>query len=102
VEIFAVTSGAWGSSNPQQARLCTHSLLLASFLRQFLKKVLQPTIFTYKSDRKAVGNITENLRKHNKNSFTTEIKLSVNHRLFEKGYITEEMYIKAKEMIIKS
>ncbi|MCL2580222.1 MAG: hypothetical protein FWE32_09380 [Oscillospiraceae bacterium] len=30
-----------------------------------------------------------------------EVKLSVNRRLFEKGRITEEMYIKAKERIIK-
>jgi len=35
------------------------------------------------------------------NTFLTEIKLSVNHRLFEKGHITEEMYVKAKELIIK-
>jgi len=33
--------------------------------------------------------------------FTMEIKLSINHRLFEKGHITEEMYVKAKELIIK-
>ncbi|MEG0873149.1 MAG: hypothetical protein RSE00_04350 [Clostridia bacterium] len=36
------------------------------------------------------------------NSFLIEIQLSVNHSLFEKGYITEEMYTKAKELIIKS
>ena len=35
------------------------------------------------------------------NTFLMEIKLSVNHRLFEKGYITEEMYVRAKEIIIK-
>ena len=35
------------------------------------------------------------------NTFLMEIKLSVNHRLFEKGYITKEMYVKAKEFIIK-
>ena len=35
------------------------------------------------------------------NTFLMEIKLSVNHRLFEKGYITEEMYVRAKEYIIK-
>lgn len=36
------------------------------------------------------------------NSFLIEVKLSINHSLFEKGYITEEMYTKAKELIIKS
>jgi len=36
------------------------------------------------------------------NSFLIEVKLSINHKLFEKGYITEEMYTKAKELIIKS
>ena len=35
------------------------------------------------------------------NALLVEIKLSINRRLFEKGYITEEMYIKAKEIIIK-
>ena len=34
-------------------------------------------------------------------SATTEIKLYVNRRLFEQGYITEEMYTKAKEIIVK-
>ena len=37
----------------------------------------------------------------NMNTFLIEVKLSVNHRLFEKGYITEEMYTKAKELILK-
>ena len=37
----------------------------------------------------------------NMNAFLVEVKLSVNHKLFEKGYITEEMYTKAKEIIIK-
>lgn len=36
------------------------------------------------------------------NTFLIEVKLSINHKLFEKGYITEEMYTKAKELIIKS
>ena len=36
------------------------------------------------------------------NSFLIEVKLSINHTLFEKGYITEEIYTKAKELIIKS
>jgi len=35
-------------------------------------------------------------------TFLIEVKLSINHKLFEKGYITEEMYTKAKELIIKS
>ena len=30
-----------------------------------------------------------------------EVKLHVNQRLFEQGYITEEMYTKAKEIILK-
>jgi hypothetical protein len=30
-----------------------------------------------------------------------EIKLSVNRRLFEKNVITEEMYTKAKELILR-
>ena len=30
-----------------------------------------------------------------------EIKLHINRRLYEKGCITEEMYTKAKEMILK-
>ena len=29
-----------------------------------------------------------------------EVKLDINKKLFEKGYITEEMYIKAKQIII--
>ncbi|PYG89746.1 hypothetical protein LY28_00339 [Ruminiclostridium sufflavum DSM 19573] len=29
-----------------------------------------------------------------------EIKIHINRRLFEQGYITEEMYIKAKEIIL--
>ena len=35
------------------------------------------------------------------NSLYMEIKLSINQKLFDKGYITEEMYIKAKDVIIK-
>ena len=35
-------------------------------------------------------------------SLLVETKLSVNHKLFEKGYITEEMYVKAKELIISA
>ena len=35
------------------------------------------------------------------NEFLIEVKLSVNHKLFEQGFITEEMYTKAKELIIK-
>ena len=35
------------------------------------------------------------------NDLITEIKLSINRRLFKKGCITEEMYIRAKELIIK-
>ncbi len=32
----------------------------------------------------------------------TDIKLAVNRSLYQKGVITEEMYIKAKEMLIKT
>ena len=42
-----------------------------------------------------------NEKEKNKDMVVVEIKLSINNRLFEKGYITEEMYHKAKEMIIK-
>lgn len=31
----------------------------------------------------------------------TEVKLHVNRRLYQKGVITEEMYVKAKEIILK-
>lgn len=31
-----------------------------------------------------------------------EVKIHVNRRLFEQGYITEEMYTKAKEIILKT
>lgn len=31
-----------------------------------------------------------------------EVKLHINKQLFEKGYITEEMYQKANDMILKS
>ena len=34
--------------------------------------------------------------------FEDEIKLLVNQRLFDKGLITEEMYMKAKSLILKS
>ena len=46
----------------------------------------------------------EKEKEHQKNmeAFILEVKLSINHSLFEKGYITEEMYTKAKEIIIKS
>lgn len=32
---------------------------------------------------------------------TKEIELHINHQLYIKGYITEDMYIKANEMICK-
>lgn len=31
-----------------------------------------------------------------------QIKLDINKKLFEKGHITEEMYIKAKQIILAS
>jgi len=33
--------------------------------------------------------------------FETEIKLHINQKLFEKGAITQEMYTKAKDLILK-
>ena len=48
-------------------------------------------------------NQLDNIEKRkSKEAFIIEVKLSINHSLFEKGYITEEMYTKAKEMIVKS
>ena len=44
----------------------------------------------------------EREKQKNMNTFIIEVKLSINHSLFEKGYITEDMYTKAKELIIKS
>lgn len=41
-------------------------------------------------------------KRKNMDAFIIEVKLSINHSLFEKGYITEEIYTKAKELIIKS
>ena len=43
----------------------------------------------------------ENKQDRAKDSAIIEIKLSINHRLYEKGYITEDMYRRAKELIIK-
>lgn len=37
-----------------------------------------------------------------KREIDTEVKLHINRMLFEKGYITEEMYRKASEMILKA
>ncbi len=33
--------------------------------------------------------------------FEIQLKLTVNERLYQQGAITEEMYIKAKEIILK-
>lgn len=35
------------------------------------------------------------------NLVVIEVKLHINQRLFEQGYITEEIYTKAKEIILK-
>ncbi len=35
-------------------------------------------------------------------NFKTDIKLAVNRSLYIRGIITEEMYIKAKDMLIKT
>ena len=37
-----------------------------------------------------------------KKDLLMEIKLHINQNLYEKGYITEEMFRKAKEVILKS
>lgn len=37
-----------------------------------------------------------------KKQINLEIKLHINQRLYEKGHITEEMFEKAKEKILKS
>jgi len=50
---------------------------------------------------RAVVKIASQANKDATNALVAEIKLSVNRRLFEQGYITEEMYSKAKEVIIK-
>ena len=34
-------------------------------------------------------------------SVTIEVKMHINQRLFQKGAITEEMYTRAKELILK-
>ncbi len=44
----------------------------------------------------------KNNTKENIDIAIIEIKLAVNKNLYEKGFITEEMYTKAKEMILKS
>lgn len=41
--------------------------------------------------------LTENFK-----DFEMKIKLHINQKLYEKGHITSEMYMKAKEMIYKS
>ena len=34
--------------------------------------------------------------------FLIEVKLHINTKLYEKGFLTEEMYMRAKELIVKS
>lgn len=41
-----------------------------------------------------------NKAKTQTNEFIIELKLAINQRLFEKDLISEEMYLKAKEMIL--
>jgi len=36
-----------------------------------------------------------------KSNLIAEVKLTINQRLFEKNIITEEMYIRAKEIILR-
>jgi len=38
----------------------------------------------------------------NTKEFEIEVKLHINKRLYEMGLITEEMYIRAKEFILKN
>lgn len=46
--------------------------------------------------------MTERINQKKLEQVIIEIKLSVNRNLFERGILTEEMYIKAKELILKS
>jgi len=56
---------------------------------------------TYKCGREVVANIESKSNSEAMSALLIEIKLSINCRLFEQGHITEEMYSKAKELIIK-
>ena len=72
------------------------------FLEEFFHSfILFKGTPTYKFNRKAVVIIVPKAENDAMNALVVEIKLSINHRLFEQGYITEEMYYKAKEIIIK-
>ncbi|MFI3141992.1 MAG: hypothetical protein R3Y27_06770 [Clostridia bacterium] len=42
------------------------------------------------------------IKKEEKQRFIIEIKLAINKNLYEKDMISEEMYIKAKELILKA
>jgi len=63
--------------------------------------ILFKPITTYRCDRRVVVKIDSEVKNSAMDELVIEIKLSINHRLFEQGYITDEMYSKAKELIIK-
>ena len=46
--------------------------------------------------------MTEKINKQKLDLAIIEIKLSINRSLFEKELITKEMFVKAKELILKS
>ncbi len=43
-----------------------------------------------------------NVKEEQRQLFITEIKLFINRRLYENKHISEEMYVKAKQCILKS
>ena len=69
--------------------------------RDFNSSILFKATTTYRCDRRAVVIIDNEMKNSAMNDLVVEIKLSINHRLFEQGHITEEMYSRAKELIIK-
>ena len=69
--------------------------------RDFNSSILFKATTTYRCDRRVVVKIGSKAKNSAMDDLVVEIKLSINHRLFEQGYITEEMYSRAKELIIK-
>ena len=56
---------------------------------------------TYNFYRKAVVKIGREVKADAMSALVIEIKLFIIRRLFEQGYITEQMHIRAKEIIVK-
>jgi len=63
--------------------------------------ILSKPISTYRCSRGAVADIEHKEKSDAMCALLIEIKLSINRRLFECGHITEEMYSKAKELIVR-